>query len=172
MATNNITTKAILKTYFNTNDKPTEDQFQELINSILSMGSDSVVTISDSATYSLETDDANGKGPGKTFLYNGVGDVIFNLPSVDSTNLGLRYKIVNASSSKLTIQTADTDRIDDSGEGATIYSGENSEQSSSSSSSEDPETDQPFASIELMLCEEDWWHVLQGRKTWTTTEFV
>ena len=67
--TNNISTKSVLKGYFQTGDKPTQSQFDDLISTLISMGTDTVVTVSSTADYDLETNDANSKGPGKTYVF-------------------------------------------------------------------------------------------------------
>ena len=181
MATDNLNTKANIKGYFNTGDKPTEDQFQEWINSMVSMGTDTVVEITQAGgTYNLAVD-GSGNGPGVTYVYTGAGDLTINLPSVSASNLGIWYNIVNVGRYVLTLQAADEDKIEDSGPGGTFYTGEGAGQSSSSSSSETLSTSSEsggtgvhddYASCKIQLCLSDWWHVLHGRKTWTSTQFV
>jgi hypothetical protein len=63
------------------------------------------------------------------------------------------------------------------GSGATIYNGTDfdelsSEDSESSESSNSEQEVEKFASIKVQLCTGTWWHVMHGRKTWTTTKFV
>ena len=147
---------------------------------------ETVVTVSSTVDVNLTTLDSD-----KVYVYTGNGDVTFNLPSVSLTNIGSNFHLINATGYRLTVQAADIDTIDDSGEAATIYSGEpitysssssssesignsssSSESIGNSSSSEDENIVDSFTSIKLMLCKPAWWHVIQGRVSWTTTEFV
>jgi len=61
----------------------------------------------------------------------------------------------------LSVVAGDSQRIDDSAYGASIYSGPSADPGS-----------QPFASVKLDLMLPDQWHITTGRKTWVTTEFA
>lgn len=165
---NTIQSKSTIKGNFGTGDTPTGDQFDNFISSTITMGSDTNVNITTAGDITLTVADGT-YGPGKTFVYDYSGDVTFNLPSVDGTNVGIWYQIVNISGAKLTVQAADSDTIDDSDPGATIYNGDSWEDMSSSDNSG---WEVPMASVKVQLISATQWHVLHGRKTWTTTQFV
>jgi hypothetical protein len=174
---NQISSKSVLKGLFATDEIMTASNFDDFISSVVTVGSDTVVTITSNADYTLEVDDASGKGPCKTYVYNGYGNITINLPSVTSSNIGLWYNFINLTRFKMSIQAADNDTIDDSDPGATIYNGTDfdelsSEDSESSESSNSEQEVEKFASIKVQLCTGTWWHVMHGRKTWTTTKFV
>ena len=170
--TDQIRTKASLKGDFETGDTPTGSQFNDLISSNVTMGSDTNVLISTSADYNLELDDSNSKGPGKTYVYDYIGgDIIFNLPSVDATNIGTWYQIVNISGRKVSILANDSDTIEDSDPAGSIYNGDSFEDMSSSSA-ESGAYESELASVKVQLISATQWHVVHGRKTWTSTQFV
>ncbi len=58
---------------------------------------------------------------GKSLRMNSASAKIFTLPSVDSTNDGARITIMKVGAGRVTIQTADSDKIHDSSAGGTMY---------------------------------------------------
>jgi len=168
--TDQIRTKGSLKGYFEQGDTPTGSQFNDLISSSITMGSDTNVTVSTNGDYDLALTDVEGKGPGKTYVYDySGGDIVFNLPSVGTTNLGTWYQIVNISGRKVSILAADSDTIEDSDPAGSIYNGDSFEDMSSSDNSE---WEGELASVKVQLISATQWHVVHGRKTWTSTQFV
>ena len=175
--TNTISDKALLKTYFETNDIPSQSQFDDVITSMVGMGTDSIVTIIDTGDYTVTKVQS-----GKTFVMRGAADTTFNLPATTGADIGVWYEFVNMTPNTLTIQASTNDTIEDSGPGATFFSGSTTDNSSSSSSevgvssssssSEVGETVGVYYSCKVKLMTSSWWHVLHGRGTWTSTEFV
>lgn len=90
---------------------------------------------------------------GKTLRFGSNSDRIINLPSVGSSNDGSKLTIIKTSGTgKLTIDAADTDYIDDSAAGGTIY------------------TTDLYASISLEYSHaETRWIIISATQTWTTT---
>jgi hypothetical protein len=90
---------------------------------------------------------------GKTFTCNTGATATFNLPSVNSTHLGYEYTVVKLGSGTVIIDAADSDRIQDSGAGDTIYC-----------------SDSGIASITLKLVTSTLWIIYYANGTWITTE--
>jgi len=76
----------------------------------------------------------------------------FNLPSVDATNTGYKYTIVKLGTGAVTITAADSDTIEDSGAGLTIYC-----------------ADEGIATITLELVTATQWIIKFANGTWVTT---
>lgn len=97
--------------------------------------------------YSITTSDF-----GKTFTCNSSSLQTFYLPSVTTSHVGYEYTIVKLGSGQVTIDAADSDYIEDSGAGATIYC-----------------NDAGIATITLKLVTETQWIIKFANGTWTTT---
>jgi hypothetical protein len=100
-------------------------------------------------TYNVTTTDT-----GKTLVMNSANDKIFNLPSVDATNVGTFYTFVKIGAGKVTIDAADSDLIADSSAGGTIY---------------DSQASETYATITLQLVSATQWVITGFNGTWTTT---
>ena len=103
---------------------------------------------------------------GTTYVVSAVnvGEIIFRLPAVTISNLGVNYTFCKfATGSWLSISGTNA-MIDDSELNATIYSGSSANGLSAG--------EQAFASVELQLVLPDQWHTTRGRKVWSTTQFV
>jgi hypothetical protein len=90
---------------------------------------------------------------GKVFTCDSASAQTFNLPSVDSSNIGTTYTIVKLGTGQVTIDAADSDTIEDSGAGDTVYC-----------------ADEGDALISLMLTTETQWVIRFANGTWTTTD--
>jgi hypothetical protein len=90
---------------------------------------------------------------GKTFTCSATTTQTFNLPSVDSTNIGYTYTIVKLGTGQVTIDAADSDTIEDSGAGDTIYC-----------------ADETPATITLRLFTSTGWYIIAANGTWITTD--
>jgi hypothetical protein len=90
---------------------------------------------------------------GKTFVCNSTSDQTFNLPSVDTPDIGFECTILKVGSGKVTIDAADSDTIQDSGAGDTIYC-----------------SDTGIASITLLLARPTSWYITSAVGTWITTD--
>lgn len=89
---------------------------------------------------------------GKSLRMNSSGDKTFTLPSVGSDEDGAQIQFLKIGSGKLTIDAADSDYIDDSAAGGTIYS------------------TTANATITLQYCHATTrWYVMGALGTWTTT---
>lgn len=75
-------------------------------------------------TYSLQIADF---GKGRMFVMNSAGDKIFNLPSVGADDVGLEIDLGKIGAGKLTIQAADSDKINDSSAGGTLFNAQAAE---------------------------------------------
>jgi hypothetical protein len=100
-------------------------------------------------TYNVTTTDT-----GKTLVMNSANDKIFNLPSVDATNVGTFYTFVKIGAGKVTIDATDSDLIADSSAGGTIY---------------DSQAAETYANITLQLVSATQWVITGFNGTWTTT---
>jgi len=89
---------------------------------------------------------------GKTYICDSGSSQQFNLPSVDASNIGSRVTFVKIGAGTLTIDAADSDTIDDSAAGATIYC-----------------SDVGNASITLLLAAATEWIPISATNTWITT---
>ena len=88
-----------------------------------------------------------------TFTCDSSSDQIFLLPSVGSDDIGIEYSFTKLGTGKVTITAADTDIIEDSGAGLSIYC-----------------DDVGIASITLKLVTQTQWIIKSGATgTWTTT---
>jgi hypothetical protein len=117
--------------------------------------------IIDSGPVSVGTADT-----GTTYVVSAVdvGEIIFNLPSVTVSDLGVNYTFVKFATGSWLALSAVGSMIDDSDLDATIYSGSSAQGLSAG--------EQAFASVEIQLVLPNQWHVTQGRKIWTTTQFA
>lgn len=89
---------------------------------------------------------------GKTFSCNSAQGQTFNLPSVASADVGFECTIVKMGTGGVIIDAADSDTIEDSGAGDTIYC-----------------ADPRYASITLKLVSETHWAIKCAYGTWVTT---
>lgn len=93
----------------------------------------------------------------------GSTNVDFLLPNGTESDLGIYYTFVKfTSSAMITLSAGPLHKIDDSSLGGTFYAG----------SGIDPLSAQSFASCQIQLVLPDQWHVVTGRKIWTSTEWV
>jgi hypothetical protein len=117
--------------------------------------------IIDSGPVSVGTADT-----GTTYVVSAVdvGEIIFNLPSVTVSDLGVNYTFVKFATGSWLALSAVGSMIDDSDLDATIYSGSSAQGLSAG--------EQAFASVEIQLVLPNQWHVTQGRKICTTTQFA
>ena len=90
---------------------------------------------------------------GKTFTCSATTTQTFLLPSVDATNIGFVVTIVKLSTGQVTIDAADSDTIEDSGAGDTIYC-----------------SDLNPATITLRLFTSTGWFIIAANGTWITTD--
>ena len=74
------------------------------------------VVVEEDTGYAIQTNDS-----GKTFVCNSATTQIFTLPSVDSSNIGIEFTISKIGVGQVTITAADSDVIEDSGAGSSIY---------------------------------------------------
>jgi len=89
---------------------------------------------------------------GHELVMNSASDKTFTLPSVAAANVGLEYTFTNINTGRLTIDAADSDTIDDSNAGGTIYSDDNT-----------------ISSITIRLVSSTHWQIVAANGTWTTT---
>lgn len=105
-------------------------------------------TTTKTADYSVASTDF-----GKTIIVNSSDSKTMALPSVGSSDVGAWVRVIKLGSGQVTIDAADSDLIDDSGAGDTIYC-----------------DDAGLASITLMLVSETQWAIVAAIGTWTTTD--
>lgn len=98
--------------------------------------------------YTIQTTDST-----KTFTCNSSSAQSFNLPSVSSSDVGFECTVVKLGAGQVTIDAADSDLIEDSGAGDTIYC-----------------NDETIATITLKLVTETQWIIKFASGTWTTTD--
>lgn len=89
---------------------------------------------------------------GKTLVMDTVAKT-FNLPSVDASNVGVWFTFVKTNAGTLIIDAADTDVINDSSAGGTLY---------------DAQTNETYATIIVELVSATQWVAHAGLGTWTT----
>ena len=90
---------------------------------------------------------------GKLFTCNSTSDQTFTLPSVGAGDVSIEFSFVKLGTGKLIITAADSDTIEDSGPGLTLYC-----------------EDSGFASITIKLISTTQWIILNGATgTWITT---
>lgn len=77
---------------------------------------DGITTKTDS--YALTTSDMRTD---EIFIMNSAADKIFTLPSVGASDVGIGCILVKIGTGKLTIQASDSDTINDSSAGGTLY---------------------------------------------------
>jgi hypothetical protein len=99
------------------------------------------------ATYAIQ-----GTDLGKTFVLDSAETKTFNLPSVESGDIGTIFRFFKLGAGRLTIDAADSDVIYDSGAGDTIYS------------------DSSLAAISLQLISATVWGIISANGTWVTTD--
>jgi hypothetical protein len=92
---------------------------------------------------------------GKTITVNSASAQIIYLPSVDASHIGATIRVIKLGAGKVTVDAADTDTINDSGAGDTVYN-----------SAVTP----PYASIDLMLVTSTKWTIVGGQGAWITTD--
>lgn len=90
---------------------------------------------------------------GKTFTCDSTSAQTFLLPSVDTVDIGTVFTIVKLGTGRVTIDAADSDTIEDSGAGDTIYC-----------------ADEGDAVITLRLFTATGWNILFANGTWITTD--
>lgn len=90
---------------------------------------------------------------GKTFTCDSTSAQTFNLPSVDTVDIGTVFTIVKLGTGQVIIDAADSDTIEDSGAGDTIYC-----------------ADEGDAVITLRLFTSTGWNILFANGTWITTD--
>jgi hypothetical protein len=105
------------------------------------------LTVTKSDNYSVLTTDTS-----KTLVMDTAAKT-FSLPSVDASNIGVWYTFVKANNGSLIIDAADTDLINDSSAGGTIY---------------DAQTNETYAVITVELVSATNWVAYGGTGTWTT----
>lgn len=111
------------------------------------VGSSSTIEAQDSG-HTLLTSDA-----GKTFTCNSATPQTFVLPSVAAGDVGIEFSFMKLGVGSLTVQAADSDTIEDSGAGLSIYC-----------------DDASTASIGLKLASTTQWLIKYGATgIWTTT---
>ena len=110
-------------------------------------GASVTVEAKDSGYTILTTDN------GKVFTCDSASAQTFNLPSVDSSNIGTTYTIVKLGVGQVTIDAADSDTIEDSGAGDTIYC-----------------NDETPATITLRLLTATGWYIVELNGVWITTD--
>jgi len=103
------------------------------------------VTYTDNHTVTLDQS-------GKTLIMNSSSNKTFTLPSVAAADIGTEFTFININTGKLTIDAADSDTIDDSNAGGTIYSDDNT-----------------IASIAIRLVSATHWQIIGANGVWTTT---
>ena len=91
---------------------------------------------------------------GKLLIMNAGTDKTFSLPSVSAADIGLVYAFAGIGAARITIDAADSDIIDDSNAGATIYSDDDGSS---------------IASIVLELVAATKWAIRAANGTWVTT---
>ena len=89
---------------------------------------------------------------GHILVMNSTSNKTFTLPSVAAADVGTVYTFINISTGRLTIDAADSDTIDDSNAGGTIYSDDNT-----------------IASITIRLVSTTHWQIIGANGAWTTT---
>lgn len=98
--------------------------------------------------YTIQTTDST-----KTFTCNSASAQTFNLPSVAAVNVGIEFTIIKLGAGQVTIDAADSDLIEDSGAGDTIYC-----------------ADEGITTITLKLVTETQWIIKFCSGTWITTD--
>lgn len=107
-----------------------------------------VLTKTDS--YTITTSDF-----GKTIRMNAATAKIFTLPSVGSSNDGARLVLSKIGAGKVTVQTADTDKVGGSSAGGTIYC---------------DVVVETYANLTLEYCDANTaWNIIGSDGTWVTT---
>ena len=101
-------------------------------------------TFTDDHTISLED-------RGYDLIMNSADDKTFTSPSVGEPEIGIEYVIYNINTGRLTLQTADSDTVDDSSAGGTVYS----------------DTDN-IAMLRIRLISASHWQ-MSGNGAWVTT---
>lgn len=117
------------------------------IQGISGGGGGNVVEAKNTGYNILTTDD------GKIFTCDSTSAQTFNLPSVSSANIGLQFTIIKLGTGQVTIDAADSDTIEDSGAGDTIYC-----------------IDETNATISLLLVSDTEWVITYANGTWITTD--
>jgi hypothetical protein len=91
---------------------------------------------------------------GKTHIYSDASaSPTYNLPSVAAGDVGATIEFIKTGTGTITIDAADSDTIEDSGAGDTIYS-----------------SDTTMVSIKLQLVTATQWKIISATGTWTTTD--
>jgi hypothetical protein len=90
---------------------------------------------------------------GKIFTCNSTSTQTFNLPSVSETDIGTEFTIIKLGVGQVIIDAADSDTIEDSGPGDTIYC-----------------SDETYAIICVLLVSATEWVIKFANGTWITTD--
>ena len=105
------------------------------------------------SSYAINLDES-----GKVFVASSVNDVVFTLPSVESSDIGTTFTFAKClKAGRITIKAADSDKIADSGAGCTIYNDHDTEE---------------YTTLTIILLQETRWGILTGHGTWITTEMM
>lgn len=102
-------------------------------------------TFTDDHTVSLED-------RGYDLIMNSTDPKTFTSPSVGEPEIGIEYVLYNVGTGRLTLQMADSDTIDDSSAGGTIYS----------------DTDS-VSSLHIRLVTATHWQIVGANGAWVTT---
>lgn len=102
-------------------------------------------TFTDDHTVSLED-------RGYDLIMNSASNKTFTAPSVDEPEIGIEYTFYNIGTGRLSIQMADSDTVDDSSAGGTIYS----------------DTD-GVSSLCIRLVSASHWQIVGANGAWVTT---
>ena len=104
-------------------------------------------------SYNIDLDES-----GKVFVASSTNDVVFTLPSVGTSDIGITFTFAKClKAGRITIKAADSDKIADSGAGCTIYNDHDTEE---------------YTTLTIILLQETGWAILTGHGTWITTEIM
>ncbi|HBB66246.1 MAG TPA: hypothetical protein DCZ93_02880 [Elusimicrobia bacterium] len=92
---------------------------------------------------------------GKTITVNSASAQVVYLPAVDASNIGATFRIVKLGAGRVTVDAADSDTINNSGAGDTIYNNA---------------VVPPYASVDLLLVTDTGWAIVGGQGAWITTD--
>lgn len=89
---------------------------------------------------------------GYDIIMNSASDKTFTTPSVGEPEIGVEYIFYNIGTGRLTIQVADSDTVDDSNAGGTIYS-----------------DTEGISSLRIRLVSASHWQITGANGAWVTT---
>lgn len=92
---------------------------------------------------------------GKTITVNSASAQTVSLPSVSSSDIGATIKVIKLGAGRVTIDAADSDTINNSGAGDTVYNNA---------------VTPAYASIDLLLVTDTKWAIVDGQGAWITTD--